>query len=125
MMRAPWSFAPRLFLAILSAFLLAAPSWAQATQPGHPAVFATICSDGEVRTVRLDNGGGPAPSGQDCRDCPACFLPLSLNSVPFDVAGRPEAWLRHKDILPRKQAAMPVRATDALSRAPPATRHPA
>lgn len=107
----------RLCLAVLPVLMLLAGSWGQSF--AAEAMTVVICSDGAMKTVRIDPDGKAGHGPQQCRDCPACVLPTAAGPAQAADPARPADWRA----VPRPRpvaAALPSRkAQGPLSRGPP------
>lgn len=118
MKRASHSVPLRLCLAILPVLMLLAGTWAQGFASASQAMTVVICSDGAMKTITLDPedaGHGP----QDCRDCPACPLPLPLDLPQSADAAAPLAWHQAVSSWRVTVPLLSRRAAAPLSRGPP------
>lgn len=109
----------RLCLALLPVLGLLSGTWAQASMPPAGPMTVVICSDGAMKTVRLDAQGEPGQAPQDCRDCPACVLPMSVGFAPITFPARPVAGPSAVDLPPGARLVPTLRTSAPLSRGPP------
>lgn len=119
MKRAPFLLPLRLCLAFLPVLMLLAGTGAQAFEAAQ-AVTAVICSDGAMKTVRIGADGAADHGPQECRDCPACILPLAGGLPQAADPARPADWRPLPYPCPISAAALSRKAPAPLSRGPPA-----
>lgn len=109
----------QLCLTVLSVLMVLAGPWAQGFAMAAEAATIVICSDGTMKTVTVDPQGKSGHPAQDCRDCPACILPLPANLAQAADVTRPTAW--RPAVHPQALTAVVLsrRAPGPLSRGPP------
>lgn len=108
----------RLCMAILSVLAMLTGGWAQAFVPVAEGMTEVICSDGVMKTVRLDAPDG-TPAQQDCNDCPACTVPAPMALAPAADPARPLTWLPAAQPRPDARPILSRRLSEPLSRGPP------
>lgn len=118
MTRAPCPFPLRLCLALLPVLMLLAGTGAQAFAEAQ-AITVVICSDGDMKTVRIGANGTAKHGPAECRDCSACIPPLAGGLPRSADPARPAEW--RPVVHPRRAAAAPLSrpAPAPLSRGPP------
>lgn len=119
MTRAHYHLRLRLCLAILPVLMLLAGSWAQASLPVAGPMTVEICSDGVMKTVRIEDPGAPAPAPHDCSDCLSCLLPVPADLAPDADLVRPADWHPAFHPRPTAQAVPACRMAGFQSRGPP------
>lgn len=110
-------FRLRIGLILFSVLMLLAGSWAPMPVAG-PAVTMVICSDGAMKTVRVDDQGDQQRGLHECRHCQACDAPI-LGPVPVALAAHEVGWGLADPVQPAADAALPWRADGWLARGPP------
>ena len=119
MKRAPCSFLLRLCLAFLPVLMLLAGTGAQAFAETAQAMTVVICSDGAMKTVRIGADGTADHGPAECRDCPACILPLAGGLPRAADPARAADWRPLVHPRPVVAAALSRKAPAPLSRGPP------
>lgn len=106
----------RLCLAVLPVLMLLAGPWTQIS--AVEAMAIVICSDGAMKTVQVD-ANADRGSGQECRDCPACIMPISTVRMQNSDSTRPTDWIAVFHPLAIDTGFLSRRAPGPLSRGPP------
>lgn len=109
----------QLCLTVLSVLMLLAGPWAQGFATASEAMTVVICSDGAMKTVTVDAQGKAGHSPRECRDCPACILPMAADLAQAADLTRPTDW--RAAVHPQAIATVVLsrRAPGPLSRGPP------
>lgn len=112
-------FRLRIGLILFSVLVLLVGTWTQASVPvAGSAVMMVICSDGAMKTVRLEGQGDHHRGPHECRHCQACDVPV-LGPVPVAASASRLAWGPAGLSQLAADAALSWRANGRLARGPP------